>query len=399
MPRLSTFARFEAPESERILKVLTLDEFLRSRYPPEDCALCWDGSASLERSRALRDLTWGAVYAPASPPGSIAGNTPVIAGVRDGDVINPGDVIAIGSAGGRISVLYRRGANANSLFVTARCNSYCLMCSQPPKERDERGQLERLHRVIDLVDENAPSLGITGGEPTLLGEELVQLARHCAERLPETHLHILSNGRLLRERDYTERLAAVRHPDLMWGIPLYSDAAELHDYVVQAKGAFGETLAGLHNLWQTGAKIEIRVVLHRQTVDRLPALSEFIRRNLPFVGHVALMGLEPIGFARTNRKLLWIEPADFVKALEQAVGLLAAWRIPVSIYNLPLCVLPRRLWPFTRKSISDWKNKYQPECGDCAVRSDCAGFFSWATGEWMVGPIRPVANLDSERMP
>jgi hypothetical protein len=29
-----------------------------------------------------------------------------------------------------------------------------------------------------------------------------------------------------------------------------------------------------------------------------------------------------------------------------------------------------------RKSISDWKNEYIEECGSCARRSECGGFFS-----------------------
>jgi hypothetical protein len=46
--------------------------------------------------------------------------------------VSPGDAIRV-QADGRINVLFRRGAKANSLFVTERCNSLCVMCSQPPQ--------------------------------------------------------------------------------------------------------------------------------------------------------------------------------------------------------------------------------------------------------------------------
>ena len=54
------------------------------------------------------------------------------------------------------------------------------------------------------------------------------------------------------------------------------------------------------NLKRLGQKVEIRVVLHKQTYRRLPQLAEFLTRNLLFVNHVALMGLEITGFTRAN---------------------------------------------------------------------------------------------------
>jgi hypothetical protein len=50
----------------------------------------------------------------------------------------------------------------------------------------------------------------------------------------------------------------------------------------------------------------------------------------------------------------------------------------VSIYNHQLCVIDHELWPFAKKSISDWKNEYMPECAGCAVKDECGGFFSSA---------------------
>jgi MoaA/NifB/PqqE/SkfB family radical SAM enzyme len=43
----------------------------------------------------------------------------------------------------------------------------------------------------------------------------------------------------------------------MLGIPIYSDVDSEHDYVVQAKGAFEETVSGLHNLARYNVAVEI----------------------------------------------------------------------------------------------------------------------------------------------
>jgi His-Xaa-Ser system radical SAM maturase HxsC len=164
----------------------------------------------------------------------------------------------------------------------------------------------------------------------------------------------------------------------MVGIPLYSDLSTVHDYVVQADGAFDETIRGILNLKQRLQRVELRVVLHKLTFADLPRLAEFIARSLLFVDHVALMGLEVTGLAVSNLDRLWVDPFAYRNELVEAVRILDAYRIPVSIYNHQLCTLDRRMWRFAVKSISDWKNEFLAECKVCGVRPECGGFFASA---------------------
>jgi His-Xaa-Ser system radical SAM maturase HxsC len=221
-------------------------------------------------------------------------------------------------------------------------------------------------------------LTITGGEPTLLGDHLYNLLDQLKTSLPETQLHMLTNGRTFAWPDYAQRFAAVQHPNISLGVPLYSDFAGEHDYIVQAKGAFDQTVAGLHQAARNNIRVEVRVVLHRLTVPRLTSLAEYIYRNLSFVEHVALMGLEYVGYTPRNIEELWIDPYNYQGELEDAVNFLAMRDIPVSIYNHQLCVLKQSLWPFAQKSISDWKNLYLPECESCSALPQCGGLFKWA---------------------
>lgn len=281
------------------------------------------------------------------------------------------------------------------MLLTERCNSYCVMCSQPPKTANDDHLARAYLEAIPLMSPETKELGITGGEPTLLGDGLMTIIRECRDRLPDTSLHMLSNGRLFNYLTLAREVAEIGHPDLVIGIPLYSDVAHRHDYVVQADGAFDQTLRGIMNLGRCGVPVEIRVVIHRQTVDRLPQLARFIARNLPFVNHVALMGLEMMGFVKMNLESLWIDPADYQYQLRQAVEHLDRHGLRVSIYNHQLCVLDRDLWPFARKSISDWKNEYLKECGRCGVRDECGGFFA-SSSLRRSAYIRP---LDPEPIP
>ncbi|MFC5371798.1 hypothetical protein ACFPIF_04505 [Brevundimonas faecalis] len=154
-------------------------------------------------------------------------------------------------------------------------------------------------------------------------------------------------------------------------------------------------MQGLFELGRLGTRVEIRVVLHRLTVDRLPQLVSFLYRRLPFVEHVALMGLEPMGFAKSNRDRLWIDPVDYMDALGEAVFHLANRGLTTSIYNLPLCILPPPLRSFARQSISDWKNNFAPECEGCTAAADCAGFFASAGPTWRSRAIAPIRSPET----
>lgn len=299
---------------------------------------------------------------------------PAVRDVPNLDYLGDGDVVVL-TPSGRVNVVYRRSSFHNTILTTERCNSLCLMCSQPPKTDDDSYRVGEILKLIELVDHDCNELGISGGEPALLREDLIRIVAKCEQWLPDTALHVLTNGRLFSDRAYAHRLGAVRHHDVMLGVPVYSDVAQLHDYVVQAAGAFNETLDGLYNLAEASVPLEIRVVVHRQTYERLPQLAEFIYRNLPFVSQVALMGLEMVGLVHQNLESLWIDPVEYQDQLEQATIALALRGMRVRLYNHQLCVLRRRLWPFAVRSISDWKNAYLPECEGCSVREECGGFF------------------------
>lgn len=306
-------------------------------------------------------------------------------------VVAPGDAVRV-QLNGKINVLYRRGANTNSLFVTERCNSLCLMCSQPPRNDDDSWRISELVDLLPLIDKDLRVMGITGGEPTLLGDDLFSLMRSSLAILPHTSLHVLTNGRKFSNASFADKGREFRDRTI-WAIPLYSNVAHRHDHVVQASGAFSETMHGLFNLAEREHRIELRVVLHAQTIPYIDNISEFICRNLPFVQHVALMGLEPMGLARSNRDLLYVDPRECGDQIKNSVAALHQAGLNVSIYNIPLCNLDRSIWPFARQSISDWKNDFTPECDGCQVKASCCGFFRSADLNWRGSNVSPVTEV------
>lgn len=272
---------------------------------------------------------------------------------------------------------FRIESNDNTLFTTARCNNNCIMCCQPPLDNDDIDELfERNIEIINRAPKDIPVVGISGGEPTLLGDRLIELIQHIRVTLPDSDIHILSNGRNFKDIEYSQKVAEAADGKLIVGIPLHSDYYRDHDVIAGAKEAYNETIAGIFNLAAFGVAIELRVVINKLNYMRLPQMADFIQKNLPFAAWTAFMAMEHIGHAVSNERNVWIEPIEYAEKLTEAVLTLAQWRKEVAVYNVPLCLIPEYIHPYAQKSISDWKNKYLPKCEQCSLKSKCCGLFA-----------------------
>lgn len=292
--------------------------------------------------------------------------------VNDINDFHEGDVVVINKQG-EIIFVYEVKSNHNAIMATERCNHRCIMCPQPPILQEKDKTPFNL-KLISLFDKHTQEIGITGGEPTLIGDNLFVLINHIKKKLPKTAISILSNGVKFANKEYAMKLAKCRHHDLQIDIPLFSDIAEEHNRIVGAN-TFYKTVQGLYNLALFRLRIGIRIVIHKQTYKRLPQFADFIYHNFPFVSQVAFMQMETIGLAKKNFEELWIDPYDYNKELREAVLLLADRGMKPYIYNAQLCVLPEDIRCYAQQSISDWKDIYLTECEECVLIGKCAGFF------------------------
>ncbi|RXG84231.1 His-Xaa-Ser system radical SAM maturase HxsC [Bradyrhizobium zhanjiangense] len=310
------------------------------------------------------------------------------------DYLADGDVIGFDHASRKFRTLYRRNSAHNSFLVTERCNNYCLMCSQPPKDVDDRWILSEIKESLPLIDRATGALTFTGGETLSDWEDFTGVLKECRDRLPATAVQVLTNGRAFSDSRIVDTWKDIGHPNLMAAIPVYASVDHVHDHVVQAKGAFDETILGILKLKDRAQRVEIRVVLHALTAPIIEDTGRWIARNLPFVDHVALMGLENMGFAIANDAMLWMDPVDYGDGLARAVDHLSAAGVNVSVYNLPKCVLPKSVWPHAFQSISDWKNGFVEECDRCDAKTTCSGFFTTGRPRFSRGVRAITAQRD-----
>ena len=90
-----------------------------------------------------------------------------------------------------------------------------------------------------------------------------------------------------------------------------------------------------------------------------------------------LMQLENIGFARMNWDREFYDNSVSFKPIAQGIDLATARGMRTSLYNFPLCTVPPIYRNHCVASISDWKQKFLAVCGECALSSNCGGFFEW----------------------
>lgn len=312
-----------------------------------------------------------------------------IAAVR-AEGLEEGDIVDFDPGRGTATVLFRESDVHHSLFLTNRCNSYCLMCSQPPTRHDDGWLVDQAIDIVRHVRVPPAVIGISGGEPLLAAVGLKHVLAAIKDCWQETAVEVLTNGRLLNDFGVKQTLFSNNPTNVRWLVPLYGHADFLHDFVVQSPGAFDDTLDGLLTLQEMRQPIQLRIVLIQPVLDILDELCRFIGQNLPFVECVALMACEPTGFALANRDLCELDLFEAGPMLDLASRVLDRYQVRHVFMNAPLCALPARLWGRSTRSISDWKNIYADDCAKCSVKDRCCGLFAWHEKNWKPTKLKPI---------
>ena len=222
---------------------------------------------------------------------------------------------------------------------------------------------------------NASNLFSLAAANTLYKEQLLAFLGDCIAANKNLQINVLTNAQHFDENDIAA-LSAL-NKNVLWGVPLYSDNAIDHDRIVGKDGAFENLKRGFNYLLKSGSRVELRTVLLQSNYVSLAKLSKFVARHFTWIEKWAIMQLEPMGYARIEWPMKFVDTTILSETLEHAVITADASGIYTELYNFPLCAVPPSLRKFCVKSISDWKQKYLSNCDDCSLKSSCCGFFEW----------------------
>lgn len=277
-----------------------------------------------------------------------------------------------------IRVLYRDDSEDNAIVVTNQCNSNCIMCpdSDVVRNTKENPDIKKLLEQVKCIPDDTSHITITGGEPGLLRENLLNLLEECKIDLPNTEFLLLTNGRIFADKNFTEEIEKVIPENIRVAIPIYADNEKLHDGITRAKGSFKQAVLGIKRLIENNIDVEIRIVVLKKNYQYLEEIAKFIVQEFPEAKIVNIMALEMTGNAYKNREQVWINFKEVKEYLYKACITIIKAGIIVNLYNFPLCNLDERLYSIAHKSITDYKIRYKEQCEECLAKENCGGFFN-----------------------
>ncbi len=287
--------------------------------------------------------------------------------------LDENEVVLIFPKEGLIQRFYRPQSNSNTILITERCDQCCMMCSQPPKNKDYLHW--NLYKQALLLVEDGAVVGISGGEPTLEKHYLLDLFEFAKTKRPDITFHVLTNAQHFVENDILQ-LSEIAE-NILWGVPIYADTPELHDKIVGKPGAFDALMRGFSILLKSNSRVELRTVLLQENMGRLPSLAKFVGKYFQWPEVWSLMQLEPIGFAKIQWESKFADTSLFFDFVKEAIVVSQACGIQIQLFNFPTCTVPEMFQKFCVNSISDWKQKYLNSCDNCSAKGSCCGFFEW----------------------
>jgi len=216
-----------------------------------------------------------------------------------------------------------------------QCNANCIFCAVGGDSGTRELSTELVVQQLKLGRKyNATILTISGGEPTTRNDLtfLIQVAR----QLGYTKVHIQTNGRALRSEQYCRELLDAGVTKFL--ISLHGHTAMLHDQLTRARGSFGQTSRGIHNLAQAASPglLQTNTTIVAHNYEYLPEIVAYLEKL--GVTHINLSYVQPSGYARGIMAQLSPRMTDVAIRIRQVLRCPSV-RTHVVIDGIPPCLL------------------------------------------------------------
>ena len=268
------------------------------------------------------------------------------------------------------------------------------MCplSETVRKKVNQRHIDEVFQKIDELPENIEYINVTGGEPTLVGNEFFNIMEKLKNKFQNSGFQLLTNGRSFADFEFLKRLLPYLPYGIRFAIPLHASNANLHDQITRSKGSFGQTDQGIKNLLICQQKVEIRIVVSKKNIEDLLNTAKYITEQYQGVFCVNFIAMEMMGCAAVHKDELWIDYPIAFKKMQSAIDWLIRHGVDVQLYNFPLCAIERGYWHIAVKSITDYKIRYMTECEKCRVKEICGGFLFDKTGNEAKGNTDRMRN-------
>jgi len=166
------------------------------------------------------------------------------------------------------------------IALTYQCNNRCTFCYAAAPYRaaeSEPMSTAKVKQVMDRIfhEAHVPSLSFTGGEATLRKDlpELIAYGKVLGFRV-----NLISNGLKLGKMEFARTLVEAGLDSAQ--ISIEADNAELHDSIVDKRGAWEKTVRAVANLQELGVHVHTNSTICAQNIDHVEDLIRFAAREM-----------------------------------------------------------------------------------------------------------------------
>ena len=268
------------------------------------------------------------------------------------------------------------------ICVWDKCNSNCLMCTNPDlpwrssdgligEGYDYEILIERIKRQKDKISV-FDSIRLTGGEPTL-HPRFLDIFKFICDNFPEQEIRILTNGRRFSYKNFTKNVLKAKKLNI--AVSLCGPTSEIHDKITRTKNSFKQTIKGLENLLfykKENQIIEIRIVITKLSYKYLNQILNLIKRRFSLVDRVIIIFMEIEGQADKNFKTVGTSYHQAKPYVEELYSFVDDFK-ELRFYHFPLCILGFKFWPFIWRTLPPEEVSFIPSCEQCRYKEYCLG--------------------------
>lgn len=207
----------------------------------------------------------------------------------------------------------------SELALTYRCNLKCEFCyagcncTTNPAKNDKEMSPNEIESIIEKIlgDAKVPSISFTGGEP-LLDKNLpryIRFAKNIGMRV-----NLITNGTLISNAG-AKTLADAGLDSAQ--VSLEGTTAKTHDAIVNSKGAFERSLAGIKSLQAVGILTHTNTTITKTNLNECFLFPKFVREILD-IDRFSMNLIIPTGTAAINDKLT-VHYSEIGKYLEKII--------------------------------------------------------------------------------
>ncbi|MDD2673093.1 MAG: radical SAM protein [Syntrophales bacterium] len=260
------------------------------------------------------------------------------------------------------------------LAIWNKCNNKCLMCSNPP-DYDKWGDysLKSISSRIKNISLKEKEIYLTGGEPTI-HPDFFSILDLIKKRCPKAKIIIDTNGRMFYYKKFLDKFLNYANIELQ--ISLCGHNAHLHDKITEADGSFDQMVVGTKTLLdrkKKNSEVEIRVVIHKLTLPNFEKIFEFVSERFVGIKRLIFIFMEYEGMAGENIKKVGISYEEVWPYLKKAFSKIRSIPLEVRFYHFPLCVLPKKTWPYLWRTLPEKEVDFLPSCRKCLYKKYCLG--------------------------